>query len=223
MALPSGQTVVIKRAETEFGMLCGELVADLERYRPALPLEASEDQILTQLRHRVEVRLAELYREFRVDDSGADLGEDAQFAIYRREVDAVLLPRYARIAQLQNQLDQAPRRAWHGRDLYNRLSYTLGLFLLGVFIVWAPFIPIWEKWIPFALAALAPLISPFLPDLYGAWLNQKHQVALFGLAEDLDKLGRALPLPPVSESSDGKRLLQAASAARTAAANKGSS
>ena len=46
----------------------GELVADLERYRPALPLEASEDQILTQLRQRVEVRLAELYREFRVDD-----------------------------------------------------------------------------------------------------------------------------------------------------------
>ena len=108
MALPSGQTVVIKRAETEFGMLCGELVADLERYRPALPLEASEDQILNQLRQRVEVRLAELYREFRVDESDADLSQDSQFAIYRREVEAVLLPRYARIAQTQNQLEQAP-------------------------------------------------------------------------------------------------------------------
>ena len=223
MALPSGQTVVIKRAETEFGMLCGELVADLERYRPALPPQASEDQILTQLRQRVEVRLAELYREFRVDESDADLSQDSQFAIYRREVEAVLLPRYARLAQTQNQLEQAPRRAWQGRDLYNRLSYALGLFLLGVFIVWAPFIPIWEKWIPFALAALAPLLSPFLPDLHGAWLNQKHQVALFGLAEDLDKLGRSLPLPQVSESSDGKRLLAAQGAAAAATAPRESS
>jgi hypothetical protein len=191
-------------------MLCGELLADLERYRPALPAQAGEADILAQLTQRAEIRLAELYREFRVDESDASLSEDSQFALYKREVETVLLPRYARIAQTQNRHEQAPRLAWQGRDLYNRLSYALGLFLLGVFIVWAPFIPIWEKWIPFALAALAPLLSPFLPDLYGAWLNQKHQLALFGLHEDLDQLGRALPLPPVTASSDSKKLLSGA-------------
>lgn len=188
-------------------MLCSELLADLERYRPALPAQAGEAAIMEQLRQRIDIRLAELYREFRVEESESDLAQDQQFALYQREVDAVLLPRYSRIAHLQNQLEQAPRRAGQGRDLYNRLSYTLGFFLLGLFIVWAPFIPIWEKWIPFALAALAPLLSPFLPDLYGMWLQQKHQVALFGLHEDLDKLGRALPLPTISEARDGKRLL----------------
>jgi len=188
-------------------MLCGELLADLERYRPALPAQASEADILAQLTQRTEIRLAELYREFRIDESEASLSEDSQFALYKREVETVFLPRYARIAQTQNQVEQAPRIAWQGRDLYNRVSYALGLFLVGVFIVWAPFIPIWEKWIPFALAALAPLLSPFLPDLYGSWLNQKHQLALFVLHEDLDQLGRALPLPPVTASSDGKRLL----------------
>ena len=185
-------------------MLCSELLADLERYRPALPAQAGEAAIMEQLRQRIDIRLAELYREFRVEESESNLAQDQQFALYQREVDAVLLPRYSRIAHLQNQLEQAPRRAGQGRDLYNRLSYTLGFFLLGLFIVWAPFIPIWEKWIPFALAALAPLLSPFLPDLYGMWL---HQVALFGLHEDLDKLGRALPLPTISEARDGKRLL----------------
>jgi hypothetical protein len=144
-------------------------------------------------------------------------------------VRAVLLPRYARLAKLQNQQEQAPRRAWQGRELYNRITYGISFFLLGVFLVRAPFIPLWEKWIPFALAALAPILSPFLPDLHGAWLAQKHQVALFGLAEDLDKLGRSLPLPPVSDSREGKRLLAAsaqvasAQAATIAATKKESS
>jgi hypothetical protein len=141
----------------------------------------------------------------------ADLAQDSAVCALSARGRSRSAAALSRIAHLQNQLEQAPRRAGQGRDLYNRLSYTLGFFLLGLFIVWAPFIPIWEKWIPFALAALAPLLSPFLPDLYGMWLQQKHQVALFGLHEDLDKLGRALPLPTVSESRDGKRLLKGSS------------
>jgi len=210
-------------------MLCGELVADLERYRPAIPAESSESEVLSLLEKRSDLRLGELYREFRVEESDSDLSLDTQFALYQREVRAVLLPRYARLAKLQNQQEQAPRHAWQGRELYNRITYGISFFLLGVFLVRAPFIPLWEKWIPFALAALAPILSPFLPDLHGAWLAQKHQVALFGLAEDLDKLGRSLPLPPVSDSREGKRLLAAsaqvasAQAATIAATKKESS
>ena len=210
-------------------MLCGELVADLERYRPVIPAESSESEVLSLLEKRSDLRLGELYREFRVEESDSDLSLDTQFALYQREVRAVLLPRYARLAKLQNQQEQAPRRAWQGRELYNRITYGISFFLLGVFLVRAPFIPLWEKWIPFALAALAPILSPFLPDLHGAWLAQKHQVALFGLAEDLDKLGRSLPLPPVSDSREGKRLLAAsaqvasAQAATIAATKKESS
>lgn len=201
-------------------MLCGELVADLERYRPAIPAEQSESEVLSLLEKRSDLRLGELYREFRIEESDADLSHDTQFALYQREVRAVLLPRYARLAKLQNQHEQAPRRAWQGRELYNRITYGIGFFLLGVFLVRAPFIPLWEKWIPFALAALAPLLSPFLPDLHGAWLAQKHQVALFGLVEDLDKLGRSLPLPPVSDTREGKRILAASAQAAMVAVHK---
>jgi len=189
---------VERRAETEFGYLCAELLADLERFRKALPAEASEQQVQQALDERIELRLSEIYREFRVEETETDLSDEPQFALYRREIKQVLLPRYARLCQVQNALEQMPKVPWKGRDLYNRLSWALASFLVGVFIVWAPFIPIWEKWIPFALAAASPLFGPFLPDLYGAWLRQKHDVALFGLHEDMDKLGRSLPLPPVS-------------------------
>ncbi len=66
-------------------MLCGELVADLERYRPAIPAESSESEVLSLLEKRSDLRLGELYREFRVEESDSDLSLDTQFALYQRD------------------------------------------------------------------------------------------------------------------------------------------
>src|SRR4051812_14419061 len=54
---------------------------------------------------------------------------------------------------------------WRGGDLTARLVYVLGGLVLGGLVVWLPFIPIWEKWLPFALAAG----GWWLPDAQVAW------------------------------------------------------
>ena len=85
--------------------------------------------------------------------------------------------------------------------------------------VWAPFIPLWDKWIPFAFALLAPLCTPWLPDLYRVLLRSRHQVELELLHQDLDRVGRSLPLPPASlaapAASSPPRLEAAATRAST--------
>lgn len=187
------------RPETEFGSLCGELLADLERFRPGLPADASSGTLRELLRARATTRLDELFRERRVDDgdSGADAETVQQLDLYRREVEQVLLPRYAELAERQNRHERDRSDAARGLDLQNRLTYGVIFFLIGLFVVWAPFIPIWEKWVPFALAALAPLFTPWLPDLPLLLGRRRHAMALGILTMDLDGAGRSLPLPPI--------------------------
>jgi len=186
------------RAETEFGILIGELLADLERFRPGLPAAASLAELQAALAARARLRLAELYREYQVDERGDDPGAAAQLQLYQREVEQILLPRYANLCLRQNALERDRSTAWRGADLYNRLTYAAIFFVIGVLVVWAPFIPLWDKWIPFAFALLAPLCTPWLPDLYRVLLRSRHQVELELLHQDLDRVGRSLPLPPAS-------------------------
>lgn len=184
------------RAETEFGTLVGDLIADLERFRPGLPESATLEEVQEALKARARLRLEELYREYRVDEGPDDHESQAQLQLYQREVDQVLLPRYAALSHRQNTLEHSRSTAWRGADLYNRLCYVFLFFAIGAFVVWAPFIPIWDKWIPFAAAFIAPLCTPWLPDLYRALLSHRHQLELEMLHQDLDRLGRSLPLPP---------------------------
>lgn len=186
------------RAETEFGTLVGELLADLERFRPGLPEAAPLPELQAALAARARLRLGELYREYQVDERGEDPEAAAQLQLYQREVEQILLPRYASLCQRQNALERDRSTGWRGADLYNRLTYAAIFFVVGVLVVWAPFIPLWDKWIPFALALLAPLCTPWLPDLYRALLRSRHRLELELLHQDLDRVGRSLPLPPAS-------------------------
>ncbi len=185
------------RPETEFGTLIGELLADLERFRPGLP-PASLAETQATLATRARLRLEELYREYRVDDRADDPEATAQLALYQREVDQILLPRYAALCLRHNELERRRTSARRGPDLYNRVTYAVMFFIVGVLVVRAPFIPVYEKWIPFACALLAPLGTPWLPDLYRLMLGYRHQIELGILHQDLDRVGRALPLPVVS-------------------------
>lgn len=187
-----------QRAETEFGTLVSELLADLERFRPALPPGGSLPAVQAALAARARLRLEEIHREYRVDDRPDDPEAAAELAIYQREVDQILVPRYAALSLRQNELERRRGTAWQGPDLYNRLTYAALFFLVGVLVVLAPFIPFEEKWLPFACALLAPLCTPWLPDLYQKLLRYRHQIELGVLQQDLDRVGRALPLPLVA-------------------------
>lgn len=178
------------RPTTELGALAAALLADLERMRPGLSPTATESEIATQCSSRADCRLPELYAEYQGEP---DPDSQAQLALYRRELDQLLIPRYAKLAAEQNQLERNQSRG----VLYNRLSYAALFFGLGLFIVWAPFIPIWEKWLPFALALVAPLLAPWLPNLHAALRERQHRLRLGLLTMDLDEAGKTLPLPPM--------------------------
>ena len=121
------------RAETEFGTLVGELLADLERFRPGLPEAASLAELQAALGARARLRLGELYREYQVDERGEDPEAAAQLQLYQREVEQILLPRYASLCRRQNALERDRSTAWRGADLYNRLTYAAIFFAIGNF------------------------------------------------------------------------------------------
>ena len=59
-----------------------------------------------------------------------------------------------------------------------RVTYVLSGLALGGLMVWAPFIPIWEKWFPFVLA----LAAFFLPDAQLAFHRRRYARALGDIA-----------------------------------------
>jgi hypothetical protein len=85
---------------------------------------------------------------------------------------------------------------WRGGDLSARLAYVLGGLALGGLIVWLPFIPIWEKWVPFALA----IGGWWLPDAQVAWHRRRYGRELGRIVRRFEASQRALEARvPMSE------------------------
>lgn len=179
----------MNQPRSEFGVLIKSLLEDLERTRRAWSKDESEEGIKTQIQKRICARLPELLQEFFPDD----LQISNQINLYQREMEQLFIPRYARIAKEQNQVENLSTKPWQGNDLYNRIFYAGFFVLVGIFVVWAPFIPLWDKSIPFFLGAVAFFISPFLPNLYQNFLQKQHKRKLAELFTDLDQAGLALP------------------------------
>jgi len=70
----------------------------------------------------------------------------------------------------------------------------------GALMVWIPWIPVYEKWVPWALFVL----GPFLPDAYLWWYRRKHEKKLEALVEDLAREAETLdayrPLSEIHEA-----------------------
>jgi len=137
----------------------------------------------------------------------------------------VVVPAYARLAapftgRERNGFYLVPE-AWHNLE---RLGWAVGGMLLGAFVVWAPFIPMWDKeWVlPFALGGL------FFPNLRRVVALRRYQNELNRLVARADDeiwrmelaclTGRAPEAAPASEEEE--RLKQRLAAASEPAAGK---
>ncbi len=161
--------------QDELGLIARDLSEDLERARPGGPPDRTGFE--RAARERMLLRLGDIRAQY------ASIGSDADFERVQRELEDLLLRRYLGFARDQ---DQRERQGPPG--IMKRLWYALVGLAVGGFLVWAPFIPIQEKWVPFALM----ILSPVLPDLERWWHARQHLRRLSVLHGDLAAAGRAL-------------------------------
>jgi hypothetical protein len=118
----------------------------------------------------------------------------------RAVVQDVLLPRYQRLAEEENVAAGRDYGMWRGGDLVARATFALCGLILGAIVVAVPWIPVYEKWVPWALFVL----GPFVPDGYSWWYRRRYQKKLEALVADLAREGAALesyrPLSEVQRS-----------------------
>jgi hypothetical protein len=87
------------------------------------------------------------------------------------------------IAQPYTDKERQEFRLWRGGDPVARITYVFLALVIGGLCVELPFIPIWEKWFPFVLAASAW----WLPDAQVRWHKRRYARALGGIVANLAK------------------------------------
>ncbi|HEY3359180.1 MAG TPA: hypothetical protein VGQ83_38380 [Polyangia bacterium] len=144
-----------------------DVVAHLERRRAAI----AGDEAL--VRAEVNEALAPVRQAYREAELPA-----AYLTALEHELLATIPPRYVEAAARYTALEQRDFGLWRGGDVVARITYVFAGLVLGGLVVWAPFIPIWEKWFPFALA-----IGAFwLPTVQRWWHRRRYARALGEIA-----------------------------------------
>jgi hypothetical protein len=118
----------------------------------------------------------------------------------RAVADEVLVPRYSMLAKAENEAAARDYGMWRGGDLVARGAFALSGLVLGAIMVAVPWIPIYEKWFPWALF----ILGPFVPDAYNWWYRRRYRKKLDALVADLAREGATLeayrPLSEVQHS-----------------------
>lgn len=163
------------------------VIAAAERKRPGLGPWSLEVQ--AELVKTVAEELAELKRRFfEVYD------DHAYWAKVETTIHEVVFPRYAAEAKQFTELERRDFGSWRGGDLVARLTYALGGFALGTFLVKVPWIPIPETWdaLIFALA----IAAPFLPDAQAWFHRRKYARRIKAILQDVEEVEAQLSLYP---------------------------
>jgi hypothetical protein len=156
--------------EFAVGRIAVEVLAHLERHREAAVRD--EDATVREVEAALEpIRTA--YRDSELPQ--------VYFEGLELELKASLPAAWRAVAVPFTREEARSFGRWRGGDLGARLAYVLGGLVLGGLVVWLPFIPIWEKWLPFALAAG----GWWLPDAQAAWHRRRY-------ARDLGRIARRL-------------------------------
>jgi hypothetical protein len=140
-----------------------EVLAHLERRRLAIVADDG------QTRAEVDAALVPIEKAY----AEAEL-PPAYLQALLTEIRETVPARWRAGAERFTALERADFRLWRGGDPVARLTYVLGGLVLGGLIVAAPFIPIWEKWFPFALA----VGGWWLPSLQVRWHRRRYAQAL---------------------------------------------
>jgi len=148
------------------------LLALFEVRRPGIA--RWDAQAETFLRREADEALDQMERQCR--ELGVDDPPHWQRA--RAVAKEVLIPRYARLAQVENAAAGRDYGMWRGGDLIARGAFALsGLVLGGLFV-----------------------LGPFLPDGYAWWYRRSYRKKLDALVADLAREGASLEAyRPISE------------------------
>jgi hypothetical protein len=175
------------------------LLQGFEDRRAGLPEPLSEAATADYFARALEAELPRLREQARL--SGEALAGPAREALageLERLVRQVVVPGYVRLAARFTARERNDffrlREGLHGLE---RVLWAAGGILLGAFVVWAPFVPLWSKeWVlPFALGGL---LYPELRRL-GAARRYEREVNALVLAADREAsrlaLAHVLSLP----------------------------
>src|SRR5262249_35142879 len=106
------------------------------------------------------------------------------FESMQKEIRAIVPAAWRALAEPFTRSESKEFGVWRGGDVVARLTYVLVGLMIGGFMVWAPFVPIWESWFPFALA----ISSWWLPDAQVAYQRRRYARALGGIAQQMSQL-----------------------------------
>jgi len=170
------------------------LLAVFEVRRPGVSRwDAETDERLRREADSALQQMEKQCRELGIDDP-------PRWQRARAVVHDALLPRYERLAEAENAAAARDYGMWRGGDLVARAAFALTGLVLGAIAVAVPWIPIYEKWFPWALFVL----GPFVPDAYAWWYRRRYRKRLEALVLDLAREGAALeayrPLSEVQQS-----------------------
>jgi len=139
--------------------VAADVLAQLERHRQA----AVRDEATTA--REVAAALEPVRRAY---------GDSQLPAVYfdglEGELKSTLPAAWRAIAVPFTELEARRFGSWRGGDLGARLTYVFAGLVLGGLLVWLPFIPIWEKWVPFAMG----VGGWWLPDAQAAWHRRRY-------------------------------------------------
>lgn len=176
------------------------LLEQFELRRPGIREWTPE--VEASLRQQAEAELVQMERQLKE----LEIDDPKYWQRVRRVVDEILLPRYGKAAADEIALARRDYGIWRGGDLVARATFALAGFVLGVFVVWTPYIPIYEKWFP----ALLLILGPLFPDLAMAWYRRRYRKKLEELVRDLAEAGKSLdtyrPLSELTQSLEQKWL-----------------
>lgn len=149
-----------------------EALTHLERRRPALIDAAGGDagRLDAAVRDELGVALAPLRRRY--DEAGLPA---RYFDALSAELAASIPARWREVASAFTAQERAELRLWQRGDVPARLAWTGVGLVVGAFILWAPFIPIWEKWLPTLMA----LGGWWMPDVL-AWRSRRRYARALG-------------------------------------------
>ncbi|HYV49755.1 MAG TPA: hypothetical protein VFA20_33085 [Myxococcaceae bacterium] len=163
------------------------VIAAAERKRPGLGPWSLEVQ--AELVKTVAEELAELKRRFfEVYD------DQAYWAKVETTILEVVFPRYAAEAKQFTEAEKRHFGAWRGGDLVARITYALGGFALGTFLVKVPWIPIPQTWdaLIFAMA----IAAPFLPDAQAWFHHRRYARRIKSILKDVEEVEQQMTLYP---------------------------